>query len=576
MSTPPSPRRTLPSDYPSASGSLPVSSSSTGVGGPIAGFAPGLATTLPPTTQPALPPAFSDQAFGAGLYPFPPPLAPTGSVATPQHSGVLPRAYSSAPSESSVAGAAGPALRGGRRSKTHVASACVNCKRAHLSCDVQRPCARCVASGKQDTCVDVQHKKRGRPRLREESGSSAPQALPEGSSTSDLAAGPSQTTPRPIAGGRRARAESFRSLRSQASEESGPSSIPASTPNRPLATSMLSPYSIRPPPAPPTTRPAFEAATALLNTDLVIIRANRPFEQIMLSGRSVKDRNIADLAVPVDGENFQHIKNRLRAEREAREPAYMPPIVQPGQDPVLRIAEPEAEQYAQGFNDHTYTWRRSQFGASAETFPARVRLAKATAYFVVVTLPSFRPVDQPSPPVPQPPPFTYSGPLMAGPPLRSPEAFAPPVREPSIQYAAPIAPFSSQGPVPPFPTRPAPYYTYPPPPPPPMPPQQHGYPSFPSLTSMPSGASAQPFPPAPTGFPPRSMMQDYAQRPTGTAMQLPPLTAGPRTVATGPSAAQTSGDGSSEEGGGEGEGADRRLGSPRKRRRIGIDDVLHR
>lgn len=36
-----------------------------------------------------------------------------------------------------------------RKAKTHVASACVNCKRAHLSCDVQRPCARCTASGKQ-------------------------------------------------------------------------------------------------------------------------------------------------------------------------------------------------------------------------------------------------------------------------------------------------------------------------------------------------------------------------------------------------------------------------------------------
>ena len=38
--------------------------------------------------------------------------------------------------------------RGGRRSKAHVANACGNCKRAHLSCDVQRPCNRCVATGK--------------------------------------------------------------------------------------------------------------------------------------------------------------------------------------------------------------------------------------------------------------------------------------------------------------------------------------------------------------------------------------------------------------------------------------------
>jgi hypothetical protein len=36
-----------------------------------------------------------------------------------------------------------------RRTKAHVAAACVNCKKAHLSCDVQRPCGRCVASSKQ-------------------------------------------------------------------------------------------------------------------------------------------------------------------------------------------------------------------------------------------------------------------------------------------------------------------------------------------------------------------------------------------------------------------------------------------
>ena len=40
-------------------------------------------------------------------------------------------------------------VRSGRKSRGHVASACINCKKAHLSCDIQRPCARCVASGKQ-------------------------------------------------------------------------------------------------------------------------------------------------------------------------------------------------------------------------------------------------------------------------------------------------------------------------------------------------------------------------------------------------------------------------------------------
>lgn len=52
--------------------------------------------------------------------------------------------YAPPPSSSGRSGA-----QEGKKAKTHVASACVNCKRAHLSCDVQRPCARCVASGKQ-------------------------------------------------------------------------------------------------------------------------------------------------------------------------------------------------------------------------------------------------------------------------------------------------------------------------------------------------------------------------------------------------------------------------------------------
>lgn len=42
--------------------------------------------------------------------------------------------------------------------------ACVHCKRAHLACETQRPCKRCLHLGKASTCVDVEHKKRGRPK----------------------------------------------------------------------------------------------------------------------------------------------------------------------------------------------------------------------------------------------------------------------------------------------------------------------------------------------------------------------------------------------------------------------------
>jgi hypothetical protein len=39
--------------------------------------------------------------------------------------------------------------RATRKTKAHVASACVNCKKKHLRCDNARPCNRCTATGKE-------------------------------------------------------------------------------------------------------------------------------------------------------------------------------------------------------------------------------------------------------------------------------------------------------------------------------------------------------------------------------------------------------------------------------------------
>lgn len=51
-------------------------------------------------------------------------------------------------SDSVLPASAQAAAKPARRTKAHVQSACYNCKKAHLSCDVQRPCQRCTASGK--------------------------------------------------------------------------------------------------------------------------------------------------------------------------------------------------------------------------------------------------------------------------------------------------------------------------------------------------------------------------------------------------------------------------------------------
>ncbi|MCO5588129.1 hypothetical protein L7F22_042084 [Adiantum nelumboides] len=75
-----------------------------------------------------------------------------------------------------------------KMAKVHVPSACLNCKKAHLACDVNRPCRRCINLGKTDTCIDVRHKKRGRPRLRDREHS--------GNSTTMLSASNSSSSPR--------------------------------------------------------------------------------------------------------------------------------------------------------------------------------------------------------------------------------------------------------------------------------------------------------------------------------------------------------------------------------------------
>ncbi|KAJ3155980.1 hypothetical protein HDU89_005543 [Geranomyces variabilis] len=49
------------------------------------------------------------------------------------------------------------------RTRSYVHKACVSCKTSHVACDVTRPCQRCVRSGKADSCIDAERKKRGRP-----------------------------------------------------------------------------------------------------------------------------------------------------------------------------------------------------------------------------------------------------------------------------------------------------------------------------------------------------------------------------------------------------------------------------
>jgi hypothetical protein len=96
--------------------------------------APELATTAVAVTAPGYPSSYLPaQSFG---------YSPSG-----------PSIISSAPTTlETQLGSGDVAPRTSRKTKAHVASACVNCKKKHLRCDNARPCRRCVQSGKEVSC----------------------------------------------------------------------------------------------------------------------------------------------------------------------------------------------------------------------------------------------------------------------------------------------------------------------------------------------------------------------------------------------------------------------------------------
>ncbi|KAF2145445.1 uncharacterized protein K452DRAFT_283797 [Aplosporella prunicola CBS 121167] len=277
-----------------------------------------------------------------------------------------------------------PRQKSARRNKAHVASACVNCKKAHLSCDVQRPCTRCVASGKETTCYDVQHKKRGRPRLRDTQEARAQPVQDVTGQPSPAAEAPE--SPASIAQQR----DYFQTLRSRRGTGTSTSSQqtashPSSLPPSPFAES----HTIQPPTQ--DTSSHYVTPMALLNLDLIILKTNAAFNVLFGHGRDFRGMELSELLQQNQTNPLPLLRSDLRKEREDRDPAYLPPIFVPGeQETVQDIEEEDLDIITRGYTDRHLKWQfRSVYGQPQEV-TARVRLAKSSnIFFVSVTLPPF-------------------------------------------------------------------------------------------------------------------------------------------------------------------------------------------
>ncbi|EHK43189.1 hypothetical protein TRIATDRAFT_34761 [Trichoderma atroviride IMI 206040] len=278
-----------------------------------------------------------------------------------------------------------------RKAKGHVASACVPCKKAHLRCDAQRPCSRCLGSGKEDACVDVQHKKRGRPRLRDErdgrfdpSRYSNPQ---EPTLRRPLSIYPS-TMPgiSPYEDSLR-RNQSYRPL-DPPSTENGPRVAyqerpPAPDPNLYTATYEGSP-------------PNNMEPLAYLSMDFDIVKASPMFMEIVHASNPLGNK-LSDIVTPHQAAFLANLQNQLFEEQRTFEPNYLPPIL--GRlDIAIKDYGYMTEDVSRFRLNHLEYFGFVGYDGYTRTFPLRFGLAKEGSFYFIVFLLSLRELHPQLPP----------------------------------------------------------------------------------------------------------------------------------------------------------------------------------
>ncbi|KUI55134.1 Transcription activator of gluconeogenesis ERT1 [Cytospora mali] len=267
-----------------------------------------------------------------------------------------------------------------RKTKGHVASACVPCKKAHLRCDAQRPCTRCMQNGKEDACVDVQHKKRGRPRLRDDHrGTGFDSRLGHGQDQNIRRPLSLYTPQGPISSGyddSLRRTQSYRVLKSQPPEPSAPRYLErGSVSGANIYAAPLSISTVPPEPA------------AFLNMDLEVAKVSSTFADAI--GRPIiQGLRITDMLAFGDKERMMALQRQMQDEQARREPNYLPPMyVKQEEEKVFRALGFSREEIASYPLERSDNLRFSDHAGQPRSFSVRLGLAKrGSIYFIVVVL----------------------------------------------------------------------------------------------------------------------------------------------------------------------------------------------
>ncbi|ETS05488.1 hypothetical protein M419DRAFT_70883 [Trichoderma reesei RUT C-30] len=328
-------------------------------------------------------------------------------VYPPQHHHGMPQGASAAPYLNSASSEPYPAPdrsqaadtqsltspKSQRKTKGHVASACVPCKKAHLRANnqyiAQRPCSRCIGNGKEESCVDVQHKKRGRPRLRDERDArfeptrySHHQDASLRRPLSIFPSGASMVSPYEDS---LRRNSSFRSLDAPATDAGSRSYQERATAPEPVhynSSYPRSPHAMEP--------------LAYLSMDFSIVKASPMFMEIVHASNPLGNK-LSDIVTPHQASFLNNLQNQLIEEQRLHEPNYLPPML--GRlDLAIKEFGFTSQDAAKFRLNHLEYFGFVGYDGYTRTFPLRFGLAKEGSFYFVVFLLSL----QHHPPLPPP------------------------------------------------------------------------------------------------------------------------------------------------------------------------------
>ena len=226
----------------------------------------------------------------------------------------------------------------------------------------------------------MQHKKRGRPRLREEENV---REVAFGSDYGPTDLYPNRAGVLSVAQPGRRRSKSYRELRSQ--PESFGNQRPR-TSGSTFGQQQQFQSSSRLPVSPSASYLSESIPTVLLTPEFMVAQHNYAFADVLSLSYTAEGHALADLVIPSEREKIQRLQSILRA--ELLDAAHLPPLhgSQDARTTMPAIEELDIAHATAGFRTRSEYWMFRSSEGQSRGFPITISLARTGAYFVVLTL----------------------------------------------------------------------------------------------------------------------------------------------------------------------------------------------